>query len=109
MSLVFCTCGDVVDVGQRCKCKGKIEPSKTTTKYGYDYQWRQMSERIRRQRPLCEDCKAIGKVVPSVECHHVIAIKDDPSRRLDPSNVVAVCRACHIERHRAPKGGAGEF
>ena len=102
MSLVFCTCGDVVEVGQRCKCKGKVVPSKSTTEYGYDHKWRTMSERIRRQRPLCEDCEARGKVVPSVECHHVIAIKDDPTRRLDPSNVVALCGECHDARHRTP-------
>lgn len=34
---------------------------------------------------------------PSVDMHHVISIQDDPSRRMDPHNWLALCRECHSE------------
>ncbi len=32
---------------------------------------------------------------PSQDMHHIIAIKDAPHARMDPSNWLAVCRSCH--------------
>jgi len=93
----FCTCGAVVD-GACDRCR-RTKQSVSTTERGYDHEWRLMSERLRRIHPLCQDCLDRGVVTPSVECHHVVKIIDAPQLRLDPSNIVTICRKCHQKRH----------
>lgn len=93
----FCgRCGKVVE-GKCSTCKQTSR--KTTKQKGYDSRWKSMSENIRRERPLCEDCLDRGVVRPSQECHHVVAINTDWHRRLDPNNVIALCKECHHRRH----------
>jgi 5-methylcytosine-specific restriction protein A len=98
MKWMLCHCGAMRKRGERCsKCRPAKADNKTTAERGYDWQWRQLSERIRKDRPLCEHCLAKGKVWPATECHHKIKIKDAPHLRLDPDNIMSVCSACHKE------------
>lgn len=95
--LRFCgRCGQVVN-GKCSTCK--VMKRKTTKEKGYDSRWKSMSENVRKERPLCEDCLENGIVRPSAECHHVVPISVDRHRRLDPNNVVALCKECHHRRH----------
>lgn len=41
-----------------------------------------------------------GVISPAVIAHHVVEVKTDPSRRLDPANGVGMCMACHNQLHR---------
>lgn len=52
---------------------------------------------------LCEDCMKEGAIVPAEEVHHIKFITrdniNDPSITLNYSNLVAVCREHHRQRH----------
>jgi 5-methylcytosine-specific restriction protein A len=56
--------------------------------------WRRFRHMIRRQRPVCEDCNR----EPSKDIHHLEKVRDCPRRRLDPTNVLALCHRCHSIR-----------
>jgi 5-methylcytosine-specific restriction endonuclease McrA len=101
MALTLCACGNTHDKSKACaKCNhGKRTASQKTTKErGYDWNWKSMSERIRKEEPLCADCIEKGKVTPATECHHKVKIKDAPHMRLSRDNVIQLCHECHQER-----------
>lgn len=91
----LCRCGRLVD--DRCPV---CSPQQNTTDNGYDWQWRQLSERKRQIDPLCEVCLKADIVTPAEEVHHIAPIKDAPQLRLIWSNLLSVCVECHrkIER-----------
>lgn len=70
-----------------------------TSARGYDHRWRKLSEDYRIRNPLCEDCDAQGRTTPAAEVHHIVPINQDPSKRLDVNNLVALCKQCHDLRH----------
>lgn len=70
----------------------------STTERGYGWDYQQWRDRIIRERPLCEDCLDQGRVTPAEELHHMVKIKDDPSRRLDEDNARMLCGPCHDKR-----------
>ena len=49
---------------------------------------------------LCEDCARAGRDVAAVDLHHIIPLSQDGAL-LDPDNVVALCRRCHVLREKA--------
>lgn len=74
--------------------------SRSTTERGYGYDWQRFRLTILQERPLCEDQPDHHpeQIRPSVEVHHLVKIKHDPTLRLDPENVLALCPACHDRR-----------
>lgn len=48
---------------------------------------------------LCEECRENGKIVVGKEVHHLVEISKDWSKRLDPDNLVLLCRDCHNKIH----------
>ena len=58
--------------------------------------WIRLSRAIRRQRTVCERCRADL----STEVHHKLTVAAAPHRALDPTNLLAVCAACHDALHR---------
>lgn len=62
--------------------------------------WRSLSAAIRRQRPICELCKADL----TTEVHHKTPIDAAPHRAFDLENLIAVCQRCHHAEHG--RGGA---
>jgi 5-methylcytosine-specific restriction protein A len=101
MAAKFCRCGAVVDAAGCGRCSKRRKPMeyKTTTQRGYGADWQELSERYRRNYPLCEDCLKQGKVTPSSEVHHIVPISVDSTLRLVWTNLVALCRKCHEGRH----------
>ena len=94
----LCHCGAVT---KRVPCdKCKIPRRHEKKKEWYDHKWRKLSEVVRANNPICQDCIEDGNTSPSTEVHHIIPIAQAPERRLDQSNIVALCTACHRERHR---------
>lgn len=68
----------------------------TAASRGYDHQWRATREaRLRHDKYLCQPCLTSGRVTPAIDVHHKVPIRVDPSRRLDLSNLISVCRPCH--------------
>lgn len=62
---------------------------------GYDRAWQTVRMAYLRRHPLCEDCLAEGKTTPAVMVHHLVPVKVDRSKRLDMSQLRALCNACH--------------
>ena len=50
----------------------------------------------------CEDCRNVGRVTVATEVHHIEPIRTAAGweRRLDQSNLVVLCPACHNKRHK---------
>lgn len=74
-------------------------------------QWRKFRQGIlARDRYLCVNCATRGKLSVASDVHHVVRVKQDWSRRFDPSNCISLCKACHNRADRAgvslPHGGA---
>ena len=44
----------------------------------------------------CKECHRAGRL----EVHHLIPVHRAPERELDPSNVVVLCRTCHLGHTR---------
>ena len=87
----LCSCGATCKKPPCEKCKPKANSKRSDH---YDRQWRVLSERFRAHNPLCQDCEKQGRVEPATEVHHIIPIEQSPSRRLDQSNLVALCSGC---------------
>ena len=97
----LCYCGGLLKAGQCDRCgrsKAKTQHKQTTAQRGYDHHWRQLSERYRTENPLCEDCTRAGKVRAADEVHHKVKVSKAPERRLDWSNLMALCTECHAKR-----------
>ena len=103
MRYKLCRCGGVRDdrAGSVCEScgAGKRKDKRSTTEHGYDYRWKKLSERIRKERPLCERCEAQGIVTAATEVHHKVPIDEAPWLRLERSNLMCVCNECHQEIH----------
>lgn len=98
----LCRCGAIVE--RHCeRCRPRQVRSKTTAERGYDHRWRDLSERKRRENPLCEECEREGTVTPATEVHHVVPIAQAPHLRLQWANLMSVCSACHAKLERGAK------
>ena len=64
---------------------------------GYDARWRKLRLWFLARNPLCADCLARGRTEAAAEVHHVIAISKG-GKRLDPGNLMALCKRCHSRR-----------
>lgn len=85
---------------QRRQGPQRVKPQhkQKTSERGYGWDW----QKLRRQmgftettRPLCADCEENDRVTPAEHIHHKVKIVVDPSKRLDPSNLVCLCSKCH--------------
>lgn len=87
------------------------DPRPSAAARGYDYRWQQLRVRVLARSPLCADCAARGRTAWAREVHHLEPVSKAPERRLDPANLVALCRDCHQARERAalrpPQAAAG--
>ena len=58
--------------------------------------WKSLRKRHLRDNPRCEACGSTENVVP----HHVVPVRLDPSKELDPNNLVSLCEGrtfnCHL-------------
>lgn len=68
--------------------------------------WKVLRSSYIREHPLCERCLEKGIIKAADEIHHKIpfmtgmSIDQRLSLLLDRSNLMSVCRDCHIEVHR---------
>ena len=65
---------------------------------GYDRAWERFRVWVLSVWPLCFDCQAAGRLTASNEVHHIAKLRDRPDLRLDPGNVMALCKPCHETR-----------
>lgn len=78
--------------------KEKARKRKSSTKRGYDRQWRNVRLIKLQADPLCEDCIDDDRSTEATEVHHIVKIKDDPELRLDLDNLMSLCSRCHSIR-----------
>ena len=96
----LCRCGAVVDVRcERCDSPRHKRHRKTTKQRGYGSDWQRVRARKFARNPLCEQWEVEGKTTATQEVHHIVPISVDPSRRLDVSNLMSLCAACHDAEH----------
>ena len=62
---------------------------------GYDDDWRAVRNSYLKLHPRCELCHEHHASI----VHHVESVKTAPHRRLDMTNLQAVCKACHERAH----------
>jgi 5-methylcytosine-specific restriction protein A len=80
------------------KCgAGKRKPQQqgSTTDKGYGWDWQQLSERYRKENPLCHECHRQGTATAAREVHHIVPITEAPWLRLEWGNLMALCVECH--------------
>lgn len=70
--------------------------------------WKRLRAAYLSLHPLCEACEINGRTTPATEVHHVVPIESKAGRlqdmealAFDPNNLKALCKACHVEAHRA--------
>ncbi|WP_245251752.1 HNH endonuclease signature motif containing protein [Virgibacillus litoralis] len=54
---------------------------------------------LSRDLELCQECLPTVGPVPADTVHHVVHLRDDPSKALDMDNLVSVCASCHNKLH----------
>ena len=98
----ICQCGKIVK--GKCQSCSKKKQWDTTREQshlrGYGNDWRKLSKLYRTHNPLCERCKANGRVSAVEEVHHRKPIKTHPELRLKWGNLMSVCIPCHREIER---------
>jgi 5-methylcytosine-specific restriction protein A len=99
MAKRVCKCGVIVDGA--CKRCERVS-QQTTGQRGYDYAWRVTSVAYRNENPLCEVCQIHERTTPAVHVHHIVPISACKALRLEWSNLIAVCEACHEEIEGKP-------
>jgi len=61
--------------------------------------WRKLRVWFLNRNPICNRCQASAE-----EVHHIVELKADPERALDPDNLEALCKRCHSrETGKKPK------
>jgi 5-methylcytosine-specific restriction protein A len=70
----------------------------TSTERGYDATWRRARKQQLARFPLCAFCLKDGLLTPATVVDHIVAIRDDPDRRLDDRNFRSLCKSHHDER-----------
>jgi 5-methylcytosine-specific restriction endonuclease McrA len=64
----------------------------------YGRKWKAFRLQYLALNPLCSDCAAEGRVGVASEPHHLVKVKDDPSRQYDHDNLLALCKRHHSIR-----------
>lgn len=80
---------------------------KQLDKFYKSYIWKKARKIIlERDEYLCQRClHETGQPIPADTVHHIVHLKDDPSKALDENNLISVCFSCHNELH--PEKGFG--
>lgn len=83
----------------------KLTRNMTNTFYK-SYTWQKCRQAILiRDDYLCQVCLKNGEPIPADTVHHIIHLRDDPSKALDSNNLMSVCFDCHNDLH--PEKGFG--
>lgn len=59
---------------------------------GRSPKWRSVRAYHLKTSPYCEACESTEKL----EVHHIIPFDVDPDRELNPSNLITLCKYCHL-------------
>ena len=63
-------------------------------------EWKALRRRaLERDAYLCQPCLREKRITRADTVHHIVPVTVDWSRRLDLSNLEAICRRCHARIH----------
>lgn len=81
----------------------------TTAERGYGSRWRTARAHYLRAHPLCEcdECAALGRVLPSSVVDHVIPHRGNMRLFWDQTNWQAMSKPCHDRKTAREDGGFG--
>lgn len=54
---------------------------------------------LARDLGICQECLASGVLTLADTVHHIIHLRDDPTKAFDMTNLVSVCASCHNKLH----------
>jgi 5-methylcytosine-specific restriction protein A len=66
---------------------------------GYDYAWEEFSKAYLREHPLCVQCLAKAKTVPSTQTDHIVPLSKGGEKYV-ASNLQALCDSHHSRKTR---------
>ena len=76
------------------------------SRYYQSRSWKRLRDWFMSTHLICEDCMFEGRSVPAEESHHKVPFswfdleQDKMAALLDEENLVALCRSCHMKRHK---------
>ena len=76
--------------------------------------WLYLRRDILNRHPLCKVCESRDRITPASEIHHRIPVEtgntfaEKASLCFDVTNLVPICRNCHLEEHRRLKSSSKE-
>lgn len=62
--------------------------------------WKKLSRRTLQEKPICAECYRHGIVKMAKLVDHIVPIREDWSKRLDPDNLQSLCYECHVKKSR---------
>jgi len=104
MRLRFCPHCRLIHASGKCEVASKQADIRrgSNTERGYDGAWRMVRLHHIKRFPLCADCIDVRQYTAASEVHHMHKVSEYPERRLDPDNLMSLCRAHH--RIRTARG-----
>ena len=63
----------------------------------YGRAWKRIRDRYVSTHPLCEKCKAEGRLTPVEEVHHILPLNQGGSNKTE--NLMSLCHSCHMKIH----------
>lgn len=67
--------------------------------------WKKVRCAYLSEHPVCERCKALGRIRPATQVHHRIHLTEqnvgDPNVSLNFENLESLCDECHAKEHHA--------
>lgn len=98
-------CDEHIEYGEKLKANRSRRYDKSKRRHEdnekyYDFyhgkQWVAMSAAIkRRDKYLCQMCLPLKRFSNADVTDHKVELKDDWSKRLDPTNLWSLCHGCH--------------
>jgi|SRR5690606_29362443 len=80
---------------QRQRQRRYDEERGTAARRGYGYRWQKARERWLKRNPLCEACKAKGRVTEATVVDHIVPHRGDMKKFWDTGNWQSLCAPCH--------------
>jgi 5-methylcytosine-specific restriction protein A len=83
---------------------------KSASERGYDHNWSKLRAWKLAKDPICHLCDLRGRVTAADTVHHINEVETNPELRLDPENLMSLCRECHETLHGRLNGrGESDF
>ena len=60
--------------------------------------WRRLSQRVRRETPLCVRCTTQGLTVVADIVDHILPVRTHWDKRFDKTNLQPLCHSCHNKK-----------